>query len=216
MINRIVIKVFPSENGFAIEGFPNSNFDIKNLLLNTESVLSSNIEKNIVNVTTIRRTVQENLILSGLLALKYLESLYNVSISCSFDESSHFNEISFKCVCDNVPAGLGEPCFDKFHAVLCKELLKIDNAIGFEIGMGFSASFIRGSQHNDPFVLENNKIHTVSNHAGGVLGGITNGSQVYFSVIFSNNTDNAENLIKSITAIIILDFIIVQRVKQHN
>ncbi len=84
----------------------------------------------------------------------------------------------------NIPAGLGEPVFDKFSAELGKAMLSINAVKGFEIGCGFAATKMRGSQHNDAIVNTNNKIHTATNRAGGVLGGITNGESVYFRVAF--------------------------------
>lgn len=85
----------------------------------------------------------------------------------------------------NVPIGLGEPVFDKLHADLGKAMLSINAVKGFEIGSGFSAAAMRGSEHNDPFELsESNQIVTRSNHAGGVLGGISNGSDITMRVAF--------------------------------
>lgn len=91
-------------------------------------------------------------------------------------------------VISNLPIGLGEPVFDKFHAELAKAMMSIPAVKGFEIGSGFSGSeCMRGSQHNDTFCVSpelRNKLETVTNHAGGVLGGITSGQTVYFRVAF--------------------------------
>ena len=84
-----------------------------------------------------------------------------------------------------VPVGLGEPVFDKFHADLGKAILSINAVKGFEIGAGFGACAKRGSEHNDPFVLDSDgAIRPASNHAGGVLGGITSGAEVFFRAAF--------------------------------
>jgi chorismate synthase len=84
-----------------------------------------------------------------------------------------------------LPAGLGEPVFDKFHADLGKAMLSINAVKGFEYGSGFSGSAMKGSQHNDAFSsAEGLKINTLTNHSGGVQGGITNGEDVYFNVAF--------------------------------
>ena len=84
-----------------------------------------------------------------------------------------------------LPAGLGEPVFDKFHAELGKAMLSINAVKGFEIGSGFFGTTMRGSQHNDPFgVATNGGIEPKTNHAGGVLGGITTGTEVIFRVAF--------------------------------
>ncbi len=84
----------------------------------------------------------------------------------------------------NVPVGLGEPAFGKFHAVLAQAMMTINAAKGFEIGEGFNAAGMRGSVCNDVFVNEGGKIRTKTNHSGGVQGGITNGKDVVFNVAF--------------------------------
>ena len=82
------------------------------------------------------------------------------------------------------PAGLGEPAFDKMHAELGKAMLSINACKGFEYGSGFAGVNMRGSEHNDAFVNEDGNIRTVTNHSGGVQGGITNGMDIYFRVAF--------------------------------
>lgn len=90
-----------------------------------------------------------------------------------------------KGVIKHVPIGLGEPVFDKLHADLGKAMLSINSVKGFEIGSGFEGAKLRGSQHNDEFVVDKDKkIRTKTNHAGGVLGGISNGETIYFRVAF--------------------------------
>jgi chorismate synthase len=88
------------------------------------------------------------------------------------------------CVIKNVPAGLGEPVFDKFHAELGKAMLGINAVKGFEYGSGFAGTKLKGSEHNDLFYNENGRIRTKTNHSGGVQGGITNGEDIYFNVAF--------------------------------
>ena len=87
-------------------------------------------------------------------------------------------------VIKNLPAGLGEPVFDKFHAELGKAMLGINAVKGFEYGSGFEGVQLRGSLHNDEFVKDGDRIRTKTNHSGGVQGGITNGEEVYFNVAF--------------------------------
>uniref|UniRef100_A0A7C3ARU6 Chorismate synthase n=1 Tax=Thermorudis sp. TaxID=1969470 RepID=A0A7C3ARU6_9BACT len=79
---------------------------------------------------------------------------------------------------DNVPPGLGEPTMDKLDAVIGYAMLGIPAVKGVEIGEGFSSTRMRGHEHNDEFYLENGRVRTVSNHAGGMLGGISNGEQI--------------------------------------
>lgn len=88
------------------------------------------------------------------------------------------------CIIENVPAGLGEPVFDKLHANLGKAMLSINAVKGFEIGSGFAAAKMRGSEHNDAFVKAGSKTVTKSNYSGGVQGGISNGMNIVFRVAF--------------------------------
>lgn len=88
------------------------------------------------------------------------------------------------CVCRNVPVGWGEPVFDKFDAMLAHAMLSLPATKGFEVGSGFAGTCLRGSQHNDPFVQKGDRLGTVTNNAGGVLGGISSGEPVLFRVAF--------------------------------
>jgi chorismate synthase len=88
------------------------------------------------------------------------------------------------CVCRNVPAGLGEPVFDKLEAQLARAMLSIPATKGFEIGSGFTGSRMRGSQHNDPFIQKGGRLGTRTNYSGGIQGGISNGEPIYFRVAF--------------------------------
>lgn len=88
------------------------------------------------------------------------------------------------CVIHNVPVGLGEPVFDKLHAELGKAMLSINAVKGFEYGSGFNGVRLRGSQHNDAFYKEGEKVRTRTNHSGGIQGGISNGEDIYFNVAF--------------------------------
>ncbi|OYW89230.1 MAG: chorismate synthase [Hyphomonas sp. 32-62-5] len=88
------------------------------------------------------------------------------------------------CVIQNCPAGLGEPVFDRLHAELGKAMLSINAVKGFEYGSGFEGVKMRGSQHNDAFVREGEKVKTLTNHSGGIQGGISNGEDIFFKVAF--------------------------------
>ncbi len=88
------------------------------------------------------------------------------------------------CVIKNCPPGLGEPVFDRLHAELGKAMLSINAVKGFEYGSGFEGVTLRGSQHNDAFEQRGGKIHTLTNHSGGIQGGISNGEDIYFRVAF--------------------------------
>ena len=87
-------------------------------------------------------------------------------------------------VIKGVPAGLGEPVFDKLHAELGKAMLGINAVKGFQYGSGFEGITMRGSQHNDEFFKDGDKVRTKTNRSGGIQGGISNGEDIYFEVAF--------------------------------
>jgi chorismate synthase len=94
------------------------------------------------------------------------------------------------CVCRNVPAGWGEPVFQKLEAMLAQAMMSIPAAKGFEIGSGFAGAAMRGSEHNDPFTRGGGQcppaapLATKTNNSGGIQGGISNGAPIYFRVAF--------------------------------
>jgi len=88
------------------------------------------------------------------------------------------------CVIQGTPVGLGEPVFDKLHAVLGQAMLSINAVKGFEYGSGFEGVKMYGSEHNDPFETKEGKVKTTTNHSGGIQGGISNGQDIYFNVAF--------------------------------
>ena len=89
------------------------------------------------------------------------------------------------CVARGVPPGLGDPVFDKLEADLAKALLSLPAAKGFEIGSGFAGTTMTGIEHNDPFVPgPDGRPRTLSNHSGGVQGGISNGEDIVVRVAF--------------------------------
>lgn len=91
---------------------------------------------------------------------------------------------TIRCKIRGVPAGLGEPVFDRLEADLAKAMLCIPATKGFEIGSGFAGTLLSGSQHNDPFEMRDGKIRTRTNHSGGIQGGISNGEEITFRVAF--------------------------------
>ncbi len=84
----------------------------------------------------------------------------------------------------NVPAGLGEPIYNKLSASLGAAMLGINAVKGFEIGSGFEGTRMRGSEHNDIFYLDNGIPRTKTNYSGGIQGGISNGEDILFKVAF--------------------------------
>ncbi len=103
------------------------------------------------------------------------------------------------CVVRAAPAGLGEPVFDKLEADLAKAMLSLPATKGFEIGSGFSATRMRGSEHNDAFAMRAGKVVTSTNYSGGIQGGISNGAEIYFRIAFKPTATIAREQ-KTVTA----------------
>ena len=82
------------------------------------------------------------------------------------------------------PAGLGEPMFGKFSAELAHAMFSLPAVKGFEVGDGFALAKMKGSEANDTFINKDGHITTLTNHSGGIQGGITNGNDVVFRVAF--------------------------------
>ena len=89
-----------------------------------------------------------------------------------------------EAVARNVPAGLGEPVFDKLDADLAKAMLSLPACKGFEVGSGFEGTRSTGSEHNDPFYSEGGRVRTRTNNSGGIQGGISNGESVIVRAAF--------------------------------
>lgn len=88
------------------------------------------------------------------------------------------------CVVKGCPPGLGDPVFGKLQARLARAMFSINAVKGFEYGSGFASAAMTGSEHNDLFVIKNNRLRTVTNNSGGIQGGISNGEDIYFNVAF--------------------------------
>ena len=89
-----------------------------------------------------------------------------------------------ECLVRNVPAGFGEPLFDKLDADLAKAMMGLNAVKGFEIGNGFECVELTGKENNDEFTVSNGVVLTKTNRAGGVLGGISSGMPILFRVAF--------------------------------
>jgi chorismate synthase len=87
-------------------------------------------------------------------------------------------------VARGVPAGWGEPVFDRLEADLAKGMLSLPASKAFEIGSGFAGILLTGTQHNDAFRSKGGKVFTTTNRSGGIQGGISNGQTIYFRVAF--------------------------------
>lgn len=104
-------------------------------------------------------------------------------------------------IIDNLPVGLGQPVFDKIDGDLAKALMNIGAVKGVEIGLGFESAKLTGKQMNDEYYIENDKIKTKTNNAGGILGGMTNGMPVIIRIAVKptpsvNGIQNTINLEK--------------------
>ena len=91
-----------------------------------------------------------------------------------------------ECLVRNAPSGLGMPVFDKLEADLAKALMSLPATKGFEIGSGFSGTYLKGSEHNDAFIKsdDTSKLRTISNNSGGIQGGISNGENIEMKIAF--------------------------------
>ncbi|MEM8899002.1 MAG: chorismate synthase [Bacteroidota bacterium] len=110
------------------------------------------------------------------------EQMYNLIDSIRKEGDSVGGTIM--CVASGVPAGWGEPIYGKLPAELASAMLSINAVKGFDIGSGFEGTRLKGSEHNDSFYMEGEKVRTKTNNSGGVQGGISNGEDVYFRVAF--------------------------------
>lgn len=102
-------------------------------------------------------------------AEQYITSLMKETNSCGG---------VIECIADGLPVGLGEPVFDKLDALLAQAVMSIGAVKGVEIGDGFQAASSVGSKNNDPFYVENGEVHKKTNHSGGTLGGMSDGSRL--------------------------------------
>src|SRR5213083_1046771 len=134
--------------------------------INRSSVKMKDAEKNAVRCPDVA-------------AAKRMESL----IGQIRDEGDSVGGV-IECVIRGIPPGLGEPVFAKLEADLAKAMMSLPATKGFEIGSGFAATRMRGSEHNDPFEVRGGRIRTATNNSGGVQGGISNGEDIYFRVAF--------------------------------
>ena len=91
---------------------------------------------------------------------------------------------SILCRVLGLPVGLGSPVFDRLEADLAKSMLSLPATKGFEVGSGFSGTYLKGSEHNDLFESKDGLVKTTTNRSGGVQGGISNGEELYFRTAF--------------------------------
>lgn len=137
-----------------------------------------------------------NIVLPALRSSKEQETLDAVLNAISVEGDSVGGIVS--CRIERLPPGLGDPIYEKLTAKLAFAMLSIPASRGFEIGEGFAAAAMKGSEHNDSFCLNNEGIYSMTNHAGGVLGGISTGMPLVFRVAFKP-TSSIRRPIESVT-----------------
>ncbi|MCK6650470.1 MAG: chorismate synthase [Bacteroidia bacterium] len=159
-----IAKLILKEKGISIHAYTSQVGDIK-LLKNYKDLDLTKIESNIVRCP---------------------DELIAETMSQKIEQVRKAGDTiggAIACVINGVPAGIGEPVFDKLHADLGKAMLSINAVKGFEYGSGFEGTKMLGSQHNDAFYFDE-KVKTSSNRSGGIQGGISNGEDIYFNVAF--------------------------------
>ena len=106
------------------------------------------------------------------------------SVSCAEAGNNDSSGGTITCIIDGVPAGIGDPVFGKLNARLAAAMMSIPSAMGFEIGSGFAAADMKGSEFRDQWCTDDGRVRTVTNHCGGIQGGISNGMPIVFRVAF--------------------------------
>lgn len=118
----------------------------------------------------------------------------NTEIDKAIDEAISINDTIggiIECTAVNLPVGLGEPYFDSVESLISHMIFSIPATKGIEFGKGFSAARMYGSEHNDWFVDPSGK--TLTNHSGGINGGITNGNNLVFRVAIKPTSSTGKN-----------------------
>ncbi len=161
-----IAKKFLQSKGIDLVAFVQQISNIKVNLKNFDEINKNIIESNIIRCPDIEKAKQ------------MIELVENIK--------SNGDSIGgiIQCFIKNCPIGLGEPIFDKLSARLGAAMLGINAVKGFEIGDGFDSVNYIGSNFNDEFINKNGKIHTKTNHSGGIQGGISNGEEINFRVVF--------------------------------
>lgn len=221
--------------GAAAEQWLNKNYNIE-IVAWVDSV--GNIKSNLNNKNITREDVDQNIIRCPDLS----KAQQMIDYISDLKEKGNSTGGTIKCICRNVPLGLGEPVFDKMEALLAHGMLSIPACKGFEIGSGFGGSEMTGSEHNDPFIVKDNMIKTLTNNSGGIQGGISNGENIEFKVAFkppasisieqkSVTLDKKETtleakgrhdpcvvnravpIVESMAALVIMDLLMIQKIK---
>ncbi|MFK8036873.1 MAG: chorismate synthase [Crocinitomicaceae bacterium] len=153
---------------------------LSNLGISITSYVTSVGEINIESENIDLNTIDENLVRCPNVEMAIEMENYISKVKASGDTVGGVIHTIVK----NTPIGLGEPVYDKLSAALASAMFSINAVKGFELGSGFKGSKMKGSIHNDPFIVENGTVKTETNFSGGIQGGISNGEDIYFNVAF--------------------------------
>ncbi len=165
--NQLMNALSKTETNVFVSQIGNAQFDISSLaengLTETEKLFLENSDKNLLSANfdtavekEIKTTAKEGDTLGGRITT----------------------------LVEHLPAGIGEPIFGKLQAELSQALMSINTVKALEFGKGIKAAAMRGSKHNDEFISEAKKARTQTNHHGGILGGMSTGERINFSVYF--------------------------------
>jgi chorismate synthase len=127
-----------------------------------------------MRVAEIKSNAEQNAVRSADLAVASRMEMRIKEVKAEGDSVGGIVEV----IALGVPAGLGEPVFDKLDAELAKALMSIGAVKGVEVGAGFDAARMRGSEMNDEFYIHEGRLRAITNHAGGILGGISTGEPI--------------------------------------
>ncbi len=157
-----------------------------------------NIKSREQNFNTIKKNIEKNAVRCG--DLKAASKMEDLIISKKNENESIGGIVEI--IANGVPAGIGEPAFGKLDGDLAKILMEIGSVKGVEIGKGFKVAEMTGSQNNDEYIIDKNKIKTTTNNAGGIIGGISNGMPIIIKTAVKptpsiSKTQTSVNLEKS-------------------
>jgi len=162
-----IAKLLLKKLNIKIGAYTRKIYNIEDPNTYTVDVINENIEKNSV------RTVN----------LEIAKKMEQVIMKVKLEKDSVGGIIT--CIAEGIPPGIGEPIFNSLESNLAAAMFSIPAIKGIEFGIGFKASEMKGSQHNDPYEIEpkTKKIITKTNNSGGIIGGISNGMPILFNVV---------------------------------
>lgn len=138
------------------------------------------LEANVDSVTVTKEQIEANIVRTG--DSEMVEPMIELIKEVRGEGDSIGGVV--ECVVRGCPQGLGAPVFDKLEAELAKAVMSLPATKGFEIGSGFAGTLLKGSEHNDHFEMEGDRVRTKTNRSGGIQGGISNGEDIIFRVAF--------------------------------